>query len=291
MRVACGYTVPITLYGIPPAPEDHLKAMEIVGRAGFEAIELELYDELLEEHVRDIAAMKEVLDEYHMVVPSVMAVEEKMFTLDAGTRQGAIHDFDRLTDLIAELESPLVAICGYMPPEIRPQGTELYVGGPPTAVRVADEFSWTQFWTSAVEQVRRCADIAARKGLTLIVETRANDVFSSTDAVVNVLRESGAPNVGVILDVARVHAGKEYLALVIPKLGNLIKLVHLSDNDGTQAYHHSPGTGTIDFQAVIHSLSLIGYDGYVVVDTSGVESIVDEAVSARNYYQRVIEGA
>lgn len=290
MEVACGYTIIITMFGIPPSPEDHLKGMEMVGQAGFEAVELELCDELLAEHTRDIGAMKAVLDMYGMVVPSVMAVEEKLFTLDTKTRDRAIQDFDGLTDLIVELGSPLVTICGYMPPEIRPRGTELYVGGPPTAVSVPDEFSWARFWAGAVEQVRRCADIAARKGLTLAIETRANDVFSSTDAVVNVLKESGASNIGVILDVAHVHAGKEYLDLVIPKLSNLIKLVHLSDNDGTQAYHHSPGSGNIDFPAVVRNLKRIGYDGYLVVDTSGVENIVEEAVRARNYYQGLIEG-
>lgn len=290
MKVACGYTVPITMFGIPPSPEDHLKGMEMVGQAGFDAIELELCDELLEEHTRDIGAMKAVLDVYGMVVPSVMAVEEKMFTLDTKTRDQAIQDFDGLAELVVELGSPLVTICGYMPPEIRPRGTELYVGGPPTAVSVPDDFSWDEFWAGAVEQVRRCADIAARKGLTLAIETRANDVFSSTDAVVNILKESGASNVGVILDVAHVHAGKEYLDLVIPKLNRLIKLVHLSDNDGTQAYHHSPGSGNIDIPAVIRSLKRIGYDGYLVVDTSGVPDILEEAVRARDYYQRLIEG-
>jgi sugar phosphate isomerase/epimerase len=289
MKVACGFTIPITLFGIPPTPEDTLEAVEIVGRAGFEAIELELYDELLEEHTRDLGALKAILEEYGMVVPSVMAVEEKMFTLDPEIRERAIRDFDELTDLIVELESPLVSVCGYMPPEIRPQGTELYTGGPPTAVSVPDDFSWAEFWGGAVEQVRRCADIAARKGLTFTIETRANDVFSSTDAVLNVLKESGASNVGVILDVAHVHAGKEYLALVIPKLNGQIKLVHLSDNDGTQAYHHSPGTGNIDFLAVIASLGHTGYDGYLVVDTSGVDDIVNEAIKAREYYWGLIQ--
>jgi sugar phosphate isomerase/epimerase len=178
-----------------------------------------------------------------------------------------------------------------MPPEIRPLGTELYRGGPPTAVQVGDDFSWPQFWANAVSQVRQCAAIAQRKGLTLLVETRANDVFSSTDAVLNLLKESGADNVGVILDVAHVHAGKEYLALVIPKLGSLIKLVHLSDNDGSQAYHHSPGTGNIDFPAVIRSLRRAGFDGYLVVDTSGVPNVVEEAVKARDYYRSLIDRA
>lgn len=297
MKVACGYTIPITLYGIPPSPKDHLRAMEIVGQAGFQAIELELYDEFLDEHARDLEAMKAILDEYAMAVPSVMAVEEKMFSLDPKIKRKVIEDFDGLTDMIVELGSPMVSICGYMPPEIRPQGTELYTGGPPTAVTVSEDFSWDAFWANAVDTVTQCAAIAGRKDLTLIIETRANDVFSSTDAVRNLLRDVNdalfdqgrSCDLGLILDIAHVHAGKEYLSLVIPKLGNLIRLVHLSDNDGTQAYHHSPGTGTIDFPAVMRSLQRVGFDGYVVVDTSGVENIVEEAAEARDYYQSLID--
>ena len=296
MKVACGYTIPITLFGIPPAPEDHLRAIEIVGGAGFKAIELELYDELLEEHRRDMDQMKATLARFGLVVPSIMAVEEKMFTLDPAIKQKAVADFDAITDLIVDLESPLVSICGYMPPEIRPEGTELYVGGPPTAVSVSDDFSWTEFWTNAVDTVARCAAIAGGKGLTLIIETRANDVFSSTDALMNLIRDTQSElstrgqrcEMGVILDIAHIYAGKEYLALVIPKLGSLIKLVHFSDNDGTQAYHHSPGSGTIDFPAVVRSLKNVGFDGYIVVDLIGGDNIVEEAVKARDYFQSLI---
>ena len=288
MQVACGYTIPITLFGIPPSPEDHLKGMEIVGQAGFKAIELEFYDELLEAHRRDLPKMQAILDRYGMKIASIMAVEEKMFSVDPALKAQALRDFDALTDLIAQLGSPLVAICGYMPPEIRPQGTELYVGGPPTAVSVGDDFSWPAFWANAVDVFRRCAEMAAAKGLDLIIETRANDVFSSTDALINLIKESGAKNSGVILDVAHVHAGKEYLALVIPKLGKLIKLVHFSDNDGTMAYHYAPGKGIIDFPAVVRSLKRAGFDGTIIVDISGVPNIVDEAVRARTLFERLI---
>lgn len=37
--IACGYTIPITLFGIPPSPENHLRSIEIVGRAGFREME------------------------------------------------------------------------------------------------------------------------------------------------------------------------------------------------------------------------------------------------------------
>jgi sugar phosphate isomerase/epimerase len=104
----------------------------------------------------------------------------------------------------------------------------------------------------------------------------------------NLIRESGADNAGVILDVAHVHAGKEYLALVIPKLGKLIKLVHFSDNDGTQAHHYAPGRGIIDFRAVVRSLKRAGFDGTIVVDVSGVPNIVEEAIKGRDYFRRLI---
>jgi sugar phosphate isomerase/epimerase len=291
MQIACGYTIPITLFGIPPSPADHLKGMEIVGEAGFKSVELELYDELLEAHRHDLPKMQAVLEKYGMSCASVMAVEEKMFSINPATKRKALADFEQLAGMIAQLGAPFVTICGYMPPEIRPVGTELYVGGPPTAVSVGDDFSWDVFWANAVDVVRQCAAKAKRNGLTLLIETRANDVFSSTDALMNLIRESAAENAGVILDVAHVHAGKEYLALVIPKLGKLIKLVHFSDNDGTQAFHYPPGRGTIDFRAVLGSLKRAGFDGTIVVDISGVPNIVAEAVKARDYFQRLISEA
>jgi sugar phosphate isomerase/epimerase len=286
--IACGYTIPITLFGIPPSPENHLKSMEIVGEAGFRAMELELYDELVPAHRRDLKKMQAILKRYDMSVPSVMAVEEKMFSTDPSIARQAANDFDAISDLVSELKSPLIAICGYMPPEIRPQGTELYTGGPPTAVAVSDGFSWAAFWEHAVQMVDQFAGIAKSKGLTLLIETRANDWFGSVDAIMNLMRATGADNLGVILDVAHVHAGKEYLALAIRKIGPLIKLVHLSDNDSTQAYHFPPGRGNIDFPAVFHNLNLIGFDGTLVIDISGVDQIVKEAVAARAYFEDIL---
>jgi sugar phosphate isomerase/epimerase len=287
--IACGYTIPITLFGIPPSPENHLKSIEIVGQAGFCEMELELYDELIPAHFRDLKKMQATLKDYGVSVPSVMAVEEKMFSADRSKAVKAVSDFDAISDLVSALGSPLITICGYMPPEIRPHGTELYTGGPPTAVMVSDDFSWPAFWDHAVHIVKQFAGIAKSKGLTLLIETRANDWFGSVDAITKLIGETGEDNLGVILDVAHVHAGKEYLSLAIRKLGALIKLVHLSDNDSSQAYHLPPGRGNIDFPAVFHNLNLVGFEGTMVIDISGVDHIVEEAVAARKYFQNLLE--
>jgi sugar phosphate isomerase/epimerase len=288
LEIACGYTIPITLFGIPPSPENHLKALEIIGKAGFQAVELELYDNQLNAHRRDLKKMQTILLKYGMTVPSIMAVEEDMFSLERPKSEKAVCDFDDLTDLIGELKVPLVSICGYMPSEIRPQGTELYVGGPPTAVSIDDDFSWPRFWDNAVQIVAKFAAIAKSKSLTLIIETRANDWVGTTDGIMNLIRDTEADNMGVILDVAHIHAGKEYLTLAICKLGSLIKLVHLSDNDSSQASHLPPGKGNIDFQGVLHSLNLVGFDGALVIDISGVDHIVDEAILARHYFEGLL---
>ena len=42
IKVACGYTIPITKYGLPPTLENNLKAMEEVASVGFSALEMEL---------------------------------------------------------------------------------------------------------------------------------------------------------------------------------------------------------------------------------------------------------
>lgn len=287
--IACGYTIPITLFGIPPSPENHLKSIEIVGRAGFREMELELYDELIPEHVRDLKKMQAALNRFGIIVPSVMAVEETMFSMDCSRTLKSVSDFDAISDLVCALGAPLITICGYMPPELRPVGTGLYTGGPPTRIVVNDDFSWPFFWDHAVQLVNRLAEIAKSKGLNLLIETRTNDWFGSVDSIINLIDQAGSDNLGVILDVAHVHAGKEYLALAVRKLATLIQLVHLSDNDSTHAYHLPPGKGNIDFQALFHALHIIGYEGTMVIDISGVENIIEEAIVARDFFSILLE--
>ncbi len=106
-----------------------------------------------------------------------------------------------------------------------------------------------------------------------------------------VIAKSDRGKISLVEQLTERRVLKEYLALVIPKLGRLIKLVHFSDNDGTQAYHHAPGTGKIDFPAVVRSLKRAGFDGTIVVDISGVPDIVAEAVKARDYFERLIREA
>ena len=74
----------------------------------------------------------------------------------------------------------------------------------------------------------------------------------------------------------------------IYKLGDYLKLVHLSDNDGTRPYHYEPGKGNIDFKNIIDTLKKVGYNGNVVIDISGIDNIMDEAVKMKAMVEKLI---
>jgi sugar phosphate isomerase/epimerase len=120
------------------------------------------------------------------------------------------------------------------------------------------------------------------------MELRAGDFICSVDGLVNIFNVCGKENIGVVFDVAHIHATKEYLELAILKFGKYIKLVHFSDNDGTHAYHLMPGQGTIDFDSIISRLKSIRYSGYVVVDISGIEDILNNAAKMKIMLENLI---
>jgi len=281
INVACGYTIPITKYGLPPSLENNLRAMEEIKQAGFSAFEMELMAGN-DEYIRGWNKVIQKSKSLDLRIPSIMAVTYEMFSLDRKKQEQSIIDFTTICDMVQEIGAGLVTNCFYLPPELTPRKkTELYHGGPPKTIQIPDGFTWSALYKIVVQQLTKCADIAEKRGIDFAMELRAGDFLCSVDGLVNIFNVIGKDNIGVVFDVAHINATKEYLELAILKFGKYIKLVHLSDNDSTQAYHLMPGKGNIDFPSVINRLKSIGYSGYVVVDISGIEDILNNAIRMR----------
>ena len=281
INVACGYTIPITKYGLPPSLENNLRAMEEIKQAGFSAFEMELMAGN-DEYIRGWNKVIQKSKSLDLRIPSIMAVTYEMFSLDRKKQEQSIIDFTTICDMVQEIGAGLVTNCFYLPPELTPRKkTELYHGGPPKTIQIPDGFTWSALYKIVVQQLTKCADIAEKRGIDFAMELRAGDFLCSVDGLVNIFNVIGKDNIGVVFDVAHINATKEYLELAILKFGKYIKLVHLSDNDSTQAYHLMPGKGNIDFPSVINRLKSIGYSGYVVVDISGIEDILNNAIKMR----------
>jgi len=289
MKVTCGFTIPITLYGLPPRIDDVLKSMDEISAAGFDTMEMEItagdYDDYVEKWDQVIQRSKDL----KLEIVSIMAVTYDIFSLDKAKRKKTIEEYKKICEMTAAVGAKLSTNCFYLPPEMVPHERDsYYLGGPTKSVKVPDGFKWENLRDIVVEQLQKSADIAKKHGLDFAMEMRAGDFISSVDGTISVFKDTGRDNIGMVYDVAHAHAISEYLDLGIYKLDKYLKLVHLSDNDGTRPYHYEPGKGDINFKNIIDTLKAINYNGYIVIDISGIDNIMDEAVKMKAMVEKLI---
>ena len=289
MKVTCGFTIPITKYGLPPSVDNVLKVMGEISEAGFNTMEMEIvageYQDYADNWDRIINRSKEL----NLEVVSIMAVTYDIFSLDKKKSEKAIEDYAKICEMTTEIGAKMTTNCFYLPPEMVPEErTSYYHGGPSISVVVPTGFKWADLRAHVISQLKKASEIATKNGLKFAMEMRAGDFISSIDGIISLFNDCGLDNIGMVYDVAHAHAISEYLDLGIYKLGDYLKLVHLSDNDGSRPYHYQPGKGNIDFKNIIDTLKKVDYNGYVVIDISGIDNILDEAVKMKSMVEKLI---
>lgn len=120
----------------------------------------------------------------------------------------------------------------------------------------------------ALEQLAFAARAAERAAATVVVEalncyeSRDYPIVSTRQALdlVDLLgAEVGVANVGFLADLYHLHRMGEDLLDVVSTHADRITHVQVADDPG----RHQPGTGDVDFPAVLARLAASGYDGYV----------------------------
>ncbi len=290
MEITCGFTIPITLYGLPPSLDQIDESMGKIKEAGFSSMEMEIVGGN-QEYIDNWQRVIDKSSELDLDIISIMAVTYDMFSLDQKKREKSLDYFAQICEMTNRIGSRFVTNCFYLPPELQPkEKSELYHGGPPVKIKIPKNFYWPYFRNMVIDQLTKSSHIASDNGLEFAMEIRAGDFITSVDGLIQLFDNSEVENIGVIYDVAHVHAVKEYLDLGIHKFAenDYIKLVHLSDNDGAHAYHLPPGHGNIDFENVISTLKKINYDGPLVVDLIGGENILSEAKKMKEMLEKLI---
>lgn len=135
----------------------------------------------------------------------------------------------------------------------------------------------------AARVYRRLGDLAAESGITIVIEPiNARDVPAyltpTADATADLIDRVGHPNVRLLFDVYHcAMAGDDPIA-AIRRHAAIIGHVQYADCPGRGA----PGTGDVDFAAVLHALDEVGYDGAVGLefDPKGPTSAVLPTLTA-----------
>jgi sugar phosphate isomerase/epimerase len=292
MKVGAAALYPITRYGFPYSFDNYLKALDEVRSAGFDDVELEINVDLdLDEYIARLDEVKTKLRDLELTLSAVIIVIQQGFSMDAAAADAHAQRYELASQMIADLGCEVACICAYMPKEIEMvKGTEIYAGSPATQIRVPVDFDWSAFWDNAVVRFRAMAQMSARRGQRLVIENRVGDWVNTSDGALKLVEDANEDNGGLLLDVAHMHASKEFFELVIPKMGRRLMYVHLADNDGTVSYHKPAGQGNIDFPALFRTLHAAGYSGYTNVDFGGVppEQIQAEAQRGREYFTGLI---
>ena len=292
ISIGCAALYPITRYGFPYSFDSYMKALDEMKRAGFDAVELEInVDHDLDEYLARTGDVRDKLQALDLRLSAVILVVQQAFSTDRSAADEHVRRFDQATQFIADVDGDVACICAYMPKEIEMvAGTELYPGSPPTQIRVPPGFDWQGFWDNAVGRFRQMAQIAGRRGQRLIIENRVGDFVNTSDGALKLIEDAGEANGGLLLDIAHMHATKEYFELVVPKLGRRLMYVHLADNDGSYSHHLPAGRGNVDFLAVFRTLKAAGYDGYTNVDYGGVppDQIWEEVKRGRAYFAELL---
>src|SRR5215210_6594978 len=166
---------------------------------------------------------------------------------DVGFRRVRIDHTRRALSLCAELGAPHIT-------------TE--PGGP-----IAPGQSRQQAIDLFVEVLKPLAEHAHDVGVLLLIEPEPGLLIETTDQYLEVAERLDAPSIGLNFDVGHAFCMGEDLPGQIAKLAPHTRHYHFEDIAATRVHHHLvPGTGAIDFAAVVAAIRRTGYDGWLTVE-------------------------
>ena len=136
------------------------------------------------------------------------------------------------------------------------------------------EISPEQKWSNCEEALTRLAPIAEASDITLLVEPLNTVIdhpgywLDDAEAAFELIRAVDKPSIGLLYDLYHMRAmGRDFYGDIENNL-DLIGYFHAADYPG----RHEPGTGEMDYPAILGLLDSLGYDGYVGFEFSPARS-------------------
>jgi len=121
------------------------------------------------------------------------------------------------------------------------------------------------------------AAYAAERGVELVVEpiNRYETNFLNTVAeALAFLDEVAAPNVGLLFDTFHANIEEPSLAASLRAASPRLRHVHVADSN-----RWAPGSGHLDFAAIIATLRALGYDGWLSAEILPLPGNAEQAAA------------
>lgn len=242
--------------------------LEIAAKAGLQSVEL------VREHTAwsdaDIARIRKLTRSLRLGIDAISSTPNwnsmPVSMVDPAQRPNLLKEVEAQLRMARKLEVPMA----------------LLMSGNRLADKPADEQ-----WKSLVEGAKRCGDLAAKAGVTLIVEplnTKVNHKGYFLDNCVDGLRlmkEVDHPHVRLLFDLYHEQVQVGDVTRSLQAAMPYVKVFHVADNPG----RNDPGTGEMNFDFIYKSIQKAGYQGYITMEylplADPVKSLAKAADSMR----------
>lgn len=137
-----------------------------------------------------------------------------------------------------------------------------------------------KLWDMNYEFMGRLADAAREYGVTVCYENMPMTALSNStpDAILKFVRTLNHPNFKICLDTGHCAVFGLSVGDAVRKIGkDLLRVLHVHDNNGHADLHWLPYTGVIDWDDFSDALAEIGYEGSLSLETSVPGNIPDGA--------------
>jgi D-psicose/D-tagatose/L-ribulose 3-epimerase len=241
------FGVNMFIWGVSFGPADFHR-LDAIQAAGFDGIEIPILDP----ERFEARAVGAELDRRGLArtACSAVPVGASLAAADAAERERGRRHFRDCFDRCAEAGIELLA-----GPFYTPVGT--FTGGR----RTVEE------WHRVVGSWQELASAAAAAGVDVAIEplNRFETYFLNTAADAMVLCDAiGHPAVGILFDTFHANIEEKSAALALRNTARHLKHVHTSEND-----RGTPGSGHVDWTAVLSTVREIGYDRWLTIESFG----------------------
>lgn len=256
------------------------EAIDIIGRMGFEGIELIINarEDIANYWTdRNIGELRKKLDTYGLTVSQLaifQPVVEGLTSLNSDERNRSLDYFEAGCRIAKKIGAHFVNIVAPWPREFKGPGSYLprYYDlpepkpGQKYRFDIASGFDWDAVWKGYIGTTKACLERAKRHGTPMTLEHHTHTMIPDATAFLRLWDAVRDPMLGYNLDVGWTMSQREYPPVAIHKARKHLKNLHMRDIDGMMRRFVHIGEGVMDFKGIVDTLKSIGFSGFMSLE-------------------------
>ncbi|MFC7776122.1 sugar phosphate isomerase/epimerase family protein [Pantoea sp. GCM10028869] len=240
----------LSLHGVSVWYSNAVTQLRIAHETGFSGLEIlpeHLYRYL--DNGGSYAAYRDLMAKYSVDITCINALK-RIGRHEPEARAELLREAEKICQAAVELRCPVVQIMAL---------TEL------------DHLSAAERDAILLENISAIADIGAPHGIKFQIEVVAFTAFNSLQHALDLIKQSGKDNLGVVVDFWHLHAGGGTTPAEVARMDkDLIYGVHFCDGraakpgeawDEWVQRDYAPDQGDVDIAAWVAAVKATGYDG------------------------------